>query len=475
MHIHIGAVFAEHPAAEEITRRLEGAGYRSVLVGGVVRDGVLAVRERCAWVPKDVDIATEAPPERVLELLKGFKTLQVGKAFGVVVVVAPDGRRYEVATFRTEGDYPDGRHPQEVRWGTLEDDVKRRDFTVNGLVAARDGQVMDLVGGLADIERGIIRTIGSPDRRLSEDRLRMLRAVRFSCQLGFGIDKATEDAVCRHAQAITQVSWERIGDEFLRLLATPRSAMGIRLLHATGLLSRILPEVATLDGVPQSEVYHPEGDVFAHTCAALEVADGLWDDPYLKLGILLHDVGKPVALERWFGEHMSGHCRLGAKIAEEALRRLRLPARQVNGVVHLVREHMRAARLQDMGLGKQLRLLSVSECPGASYDDLDKRYPLFADLVRLMICDAEGSAHKASAWKPLLAHVVGLLVHVERLQGVQRARQLLNGDDLVALGMSPGPQLGRVLEEIHELVLGGVVRTRQEALAEAARRVSGHV
>ncbi len=442
-----------------------------------MRDGVLAVREgrAHAWVPKDVDIATEAPPGRVLELLPEFKVLEVGKAFGVVIVVGPNGRRYEVATFRTEGDYPDGRRPQEVRWGTLEDDVRRRDFTVNGLVATRDGHVVDLVGGVADIERGVIRTIGSPDRRFSEDRLRMLRAVRFSCQLGFSIDKATEDAIRVHAQAITRVSWERIRDEFLRLLATPRSARGIRLLRSTGLLACVLPEVAALGGVPQSEVYHPEGDVFEHTCAALEVADGLWDDPYLKLGILLHDVGKPIALERWSGEHMSGHCRVGAAIAEEVLRRLRLPARQVSWVVHLVREHMRAARLQEMGLGKQLRLLSVEECPGAPYDDLDKRYPLFADLVRLMICDAEGSAHKASAWRPLLAHVVGLLVHVDRLQGVQRARQLLNGDDLLELGMPPGPQLGRVLEEIHELILAGVIRTREEALAEAARQARGHV
>ncbi len=468
-------MFAEHPAAEEITRRLAAAGYRTVLVGGVVRDGVLAVRRCRPWVPKDVDIATEAPPEDVLELLPGFKALEVGKAFGVVIVVAPDGRRYEVATFRTEGDYPDGRHPREVRWGTLEDDVRRRDFTVNGLVATRDGQVVDLVGGLADVERGIIRTIGPPDRRFSEDRLRMLRAVRFSCQLGFPIDEVVEDAIRRHAPAITQVSWERIRDELLRLLATCRSAMGIRMLRATGLLPWVLPEVAAMDGVAQSEVYHPEGDVLAHTCAALEVADGRWDDPCLKLGVLLHDVGKPVALERWHGEHMSGHCRLGAQIAEQVLRRLRLPARQVSWVVHLVREHMRAARLQDMGLGKQLRLLSVGECPAAPYDDLDKRYPLFADLVRLMICDAEGSAHKASAWKPLLAHVVTLLVHVERLQGVQHARQLLSGDDLLELGMAPGPQLGRVLEEIHELILGGALQTRQEALAEAARRVSGHV
>jgi len=452
---------------------LESAGYTTVLVGGVVRDGVRALWEGGAWVPEDLDIATAAPPARVQELLSDFRTLEVGRAYGVVVVVVPGGRHYEIATFRKESAYADGRHPQRVSWGTLEEDVQRRDFTVNGLAATLQGEVIDLVGGLSDLRAGVIRTIGPPEQRFCEDRLRLLRAVRFCCQLGFAMDDATHAAVQGHAAGITVVSWERIRDEILRLLVTPRAGRGVRILMSTGLLGYVLPEVAVLDGVPQPAEYHPEGDVLAHTCAALDVADGIWDEPLLKLAVLLHDVGKPDALAQWGGEHMSGHCQLGADIAERVLRRLRLPARDITWVTHLVREHMRAARLQEMRLGKQLRLIGSQERSEAPLTDLQGRYPLFADLVRVIICDAEATAHRAAAWRPLVGHVVGLLLHLERIQGMKRARELLRGDDLLSLGASPGPSLGTVLEQVHELILAGTITTRDEALSEAARRLGG--
>ncbi|MFO8033573.1 MAG: CCA tRNA nucleotidyltransferase [Candidatus Bipolaricaulota bacterium] len=473
MRIPIEDVLAEHPVAAEIIGRLERAGYDTVLVGGVVRDGVRAVLEGRRWIPEDLDIATAAPPERVHALLPEFKVLEVGRAYGVMIVVAPGGQQYEVATFRTESAYADGRHPRQVRWGTLEEDVRRRDFTVNGLAATREGEVLDLVGGLADLKAEVIRTIGPPDARFSEDWLRLLRAVRFSCQLGFALAEETEAAVRRQAEGLAGVSWERIRDELLRLLASPRSAGGVRLLQSTGLLCHTLPEVAALEGVPQPAEYHPEGDVFAHTCAALAVADGLWDEPLLKLAVMLHDVGKPVSLAHWEGEHMSGHCQVGGELAECALRRLRLPTRQVAWVVRLVREHMRAARLQEMRLGKQLRLLGAEERAGEPLTELPRRYPLFADLLRLIICDAEGSSHKASTWRPLLAHVVALLLHLERIQGLERARELLRGDDLLAMGAAPGPQLGKVLEEVHELILAGTITSRKQALQEATRRLAG--
>ncbi|MGB9861677.1 MAG: CCA tRNA nucleotidyltransferase, partial [Candidatus Bipolaricaulaceae bacterium] len=261
MRIPIEQIWREHPTAKEIVDRLREAGYIVVLVGGVVRDALLAEFLGKQFSPQDVDIATSAPPQEVRRLFPDRRVLTVGEAFGVVVVVGEGGRQYEVATFRTEGGYRDGRRPGEVRWADLAEDLRRRDFTVNGLAADPEGQVIDLVGGLADLQDGIIRTIGDPDQRFSEDFLRMLRAVRFACQLGFCLEEKTAEAIRRHAQKIRQISWERIRDELIRLLSTPRSSQGIALLAELGLLDHILPEVVALRGVPQPEEYHPEGDV----------------------------------------------------------------------------------------------------------------------------------------------------------------------------------------------------------------------
>ncbi len=473
--IPVEKLFAAHPFAKDILTRLTQAGYEAVLIGGVVRDALLAELREEAWRPQDVDIATSAPPEEVRHLFSDRKVLAVGQAFGVLVVVGPQGEHYEVATYRTEEDYADGRRPERVRWGRLEEDVQRRDFTINGLAAYATGEIIDRVGGIPDLQASLIRTIGPPTHRLSEDHLRMLRAVRLACQLDFRIDEATAAAVARLAPRIRGISQERVRDELWRLLVTPRSADGVTLLRELGLLAHVLPEIAALDGVPQPPEYHPEGDVLAHTLAALRVADGLWDRPLLKLGILFHDVGKPEALVRWGGERMSGHCHVGAAVAEAALRRLRLPGRDVDWVVHLVAEHMRVGQFAEMGLGKQLRLLTRGEHEETELEDLPRRYPLFADLLRLLICDAEASVHRASAWVPVVGQAVDLLDHTVRLRGVRRARELLRGDDLLAMGEPPGPRLGRVLDEVHELILTGQITTRQQALAEARRRLEGQM
>lgn len=468
-------MLAGHPFAEEILRRLDRAGHTAVLVGGAVRDAVLALRRGEEFLAGDVDIATSAPPAEVRRLFPDCRVLTVGEAFGVVVVVAPGGgSQYEVATFRTEAGYSDGRRPDEVRWGTLEEDVKRRDFTVNGLVVSPDGEVLDWVGGMADLETGLVRTIGDPHARFAEDYLRMLRAVRLACQLGFRIEERTAAAIQACAPCVASVSWERIRDELLRVLASPRSAQGVQLLEELGLLAPLLPEVAALRGVPQLPEYHPEGDVLAHTVAALAVADGLWDSPLFKLGVVFHDVGKPLALARSGGENMGGHCAIGARIAAAALTRLRLPRRDVEAVGHLVGEHMRVARLPEMGLGKQVRLLEVGAVAEAPLEDFSRRYPWFADLLRLVICDAEASTHRAGAWLPLLRRTVELLVHLRRTQGIRRARELLSGDDLRALGLPPGPRLGEILDALHERILAGEIETREKALAEAERLVRGH-
>jgi tRNA nucleotidyltransferase/poly(A) polymerase len=469
VRIPIERIWNEHPTAKEIVDRLREAGHMVVLVGGVVRDALLAELRGQRFSPQDVDIATSAPPEEVRRLFPDRRVLSVGEAFGVVVVVGPDGRQYEVATFRAEGDYRDGRRPGGVRWAEFTEDLRRRDFTVNGLAATPEGQVIDLVSGLEDLRQGIIRTIGDPDHRFSEDFLRMLRAVRFACQLGFALEENTAEAIKRHASKILLISWERIRDELVRILSTPRAAQGIRLLAELGLLSPILPELAGLQGVPQPEEYHPEGDVFTHTILALSVADGVWDDPLLKLAILFHDSGKPLALARSGGEHMAGHCQLGAKIAEDALTRLRFSRKEVEYVRFLVAEHMRVAKLPEMGLGKQVVLLSHGENEAFEISQFVQRFPIFSDLLRLLICDAEASGHRSSAWLPVLSQGVRLLVHLRRVQGIKRARELLSGDDLLALGEPPGPRLGQVLAEIHERILAGDISTREEALREAAK------
>lgn len=467
MRIPVEKIWEEHPLAKEIVERLKAAGHLAVVVGGVVRDAVVAELRGGEFRPQDVDIATSAPPQEIRRLFSHHRVLTVGEAFGVVVVVAPDGRQYEVATFRREEGYTDGRRPDQVQWASLSEDLHRRDFTVNGLAATCGGEVIDLVGGINDLRAGLIRTIGDPDRRLSEDYLRMLRAVRFACQLGFQLEEETSAAIRRHAEKILRISWERIREELMKILSTARSAQGIRLLSELGLLSPILPEIAALRSVPQPEEYHPEGDVFVHTILALSVADGIWDDPLLKLAILFHDVGKPQALRRSGGENMAGHCQIGAKVAEEALARLRFARKEIERVSFLVAEHMRVARLPEMGLGKQVRLLCHEEKPEGS--SFVQRFPDFSDLLRLVICDAEAAAHRSSAWLPVLSQTGRLLLHLRRVQGIKRARELLSGEDLLAMGEPPGPRLGEILSEIHERVLAGDITTREEALHEAAK------
>jgi len=474
VRIRVEPLLARHPFVGEILNRLQAAGHEAVLVGGAVRDAVLAELQEEQCVAQDVDIATSASPGEVKRLFSDQRVVLVGESFGVVIVVDPGGRQYEVATFRTERGYRDGRRPDEVRWGGLADDVQRRDFTVNGLVATLDGDVLDHVGGVSDLQAGLVRAIGDPAARFAEDHLRLLRAVRFACRLGFTIEEHTAAAIRAHAARIRTVSWERIRDELVRILATARSGEGILTLAELGLLEHVLPEIAALQGVPQPVQYHPEGDVFEHTVAALRVADGLWDAPLFKLAVLYHDVGKPSALERSGGENMGGHCGLGAEIAARALTRLRLPNRDIDWVTHLVREHMRVARLPEMGVGKQVRLLGEGEDDALPLGELRGRFPLFADLVCLVVCDAEASAHRAQAWLPVLSRTVGLLVHLRRIRGVRSARDLLTGDDLLEMGLPPGPRLREVLDDVHERILAGEISTRDGALAHARTLVRGH-
>lgn len=469
MRIDTEAIFEEHPFAKEILMRLSAAGHEAVLVGGVVRDGVIAALRGEPFSPHDVDIATSATPEEIKRIFRDRPVLSVGEAFGVMVVVAPDGHQYEVSTFRTERGYSDGRRPDEVRWTSLEEDLLRRDFTVNGLAARIDGEIIDIVGGIRDIETRLIRTIGDPAERFSEDYLRMLRAVRFACKLGFEIEPKTREAIRKNAEKIVGISWERIREELVKILETSRSAQGILLMDELGLLEHILPEISALKGVPQPENYHPEGDVFIHTVLSLEVADSLSFSYLVKLGLLFHDVGKPEALARARGEHMGGHEAIGVRIAHEAMKRLRFSNREIEHVLFLVKEHMRAPRLPMMGRGKQVLLVTTGEREGEPIEELPRRFPLFSDLLRLLICDAEASAHRSSAWLPVLRETVRVLVHLQRVQGLKFARKLVNGNDLLRMGVPKGPVLGEILDEVHERILAGEITTREEALRYAER------
>jgi len=469
--IDIGAIFGAHPFAEVALRRLGDGGHEAVLIGGAVRDAIQAqLGRRVPFPPVDVDIATSASPSEVRALFPDRPIVGVGEEFGVLVVVAPDGTPYEVATFRVEKDY-DGRRPADVALvRDLDGDVERRDLTINGLAATIDGQVIDRVGGVNDLVDRRVRAIGNPAERFREDYLRMLRAVRFAAQIDGTIDGDTADAIRANAERIGDISNERIGVELLRTLATPRAAKGLDLLDGLGLLSVVLPELVACKGVEQPAEYHPEGDVFVHTLAAVSMADGFVDDPIVKLAVVLHDVGKPAALARTGGVNMGGHCAIGARRAREIGRRLRLSRRQVARLEYLVRHHMRIADFPRMGRGKQVRFVSDGEFPDGT--GLRDRYPMFFDLLQVLVADCEASAHRSSGWMPILRETLRVVEHIEHVCSLERARELIDGHDLVALGLKPGPRLGRVLHRLNDRILAGKITTREAAINEARRAIA---
>lgn len=464
--ISTDAVYRVYPFAREILSRLQSAGFEAVLVGGVVRDGLQAQLNRnVLFPPKDVDIATAAVPQEVRRIFHDLPIIGVGEEFGVLLVVAPDGNTYEVASFRVESEY-DGRWPAEVDLvRDLESDVMRRDLTINGLAATADGEVIDFVGGTKDLVARRVATIGDPGTRFGEDYLRMMRVVRFACRIDGEIDAETAQAVRDHADAIQAISSERIGDELLRILETPRSARGLEWMDDLGLLVHILPELSNCHNVPQPEEYHPEGDVFVHTMEAMRVADGFIRDSIVKLAIALHDIGKPIALERNEGRNMGGHCAVGARMAKDIGNRLRLNRQQVQRLDFLVRHHMRIADFPRMGRGKQIRFISEGEVPNAV--TLPSRYPLFFSLLQVMVADCESCAHRSLGWAPILEETIRVADHIERVCDLQRARAMVSGHDLTRLGLNPGPQLGHVLNTVHDRILGGRIATREEAIAHA--------
>jgi len=422
--------------ASLIVQQLQQAGFAAYWVGGCVRDFLLG-RD-----PGDYDIATSARPEQIESLFA--HTVAVGRKFGVVVVVE-GAHQFQVATFRAESDYRDGRHPGQVSFADARADARRRDFTVNGLFydPVRD-ELHDWVDGERDLRSGIIRTIGPPAERFSEDHLRLLRAVRLAAQLDFRLEPATLEAIREHAEKLRDISAERVRDELLKLFRPPHAARGLALMRESGLLEQVLPEIAATITCEQSPDFHPEGTVFEHLLLMLRQ---LPPDasPSLPWAVLLHDVAKPLTASRdpaTGSIHFYGHEKLGATVAESLLERLRFPRKQIEEIVQAVRFHMQFKDAPQMRKATLRRLL------------LRPTFPLELELHRL---DCLGSHGLLDVYEFLTAQA-GELARQPELRP-----PLLNGDDLLALGMKPGPAVGKLLAEIREKQLQDELKTAAEA------------
>jgi len=430
--------------ARQVVGRLRAAGHVAYFAGGCVRDLLRGVSAH------DFDIATSATPAEVQRLFP--KTIPVGAAFGVVLVLE-EGGQFEVATFRSDAAYLDGRHPSAVRFGSPEEDAQRRDFTVNGLfLDPVTDQILDYVGGRADIERRVIRCIGEPRHRFAEDKLRLLRCVRFASNLQFTIDPATDAAVREMASQIQGVSAERIRDELIKIFTRPHAGQGLALLAETGLLREVLPEVAALQGVEQPAEFHPEGDVFTHTRMMLDdlpAAPGI----VLAFAVLLHDVGKPSTFVRAPDRiRFNDHDIVGQAMAEQILRRLRFSNEQIEQIALCVGGHMRFQHVQSMRPAKLKRLLAR---------------PTFSVEMELHRIDCRASHGK-------LDNFVFLKTKAAELPAeVIRPVPLVTGHDLLAVGFTPGRLLGAVLAEVAELQLEDQLQSRAAALDYARQRLAG--
>ncbi len=432
---------AESALARSIVGDLRAAGHSAWFVGGCVRDLLLG-RE-----PKDYDVATSAPPDEVLRLFPDSG--QVGAHFGVVLV-HEESACVEVATFRSDLEYHDGRRPQGVRFETdPREDAVRRDFTINALMLDPfSGEVLDFTDGRRDLEAGIIRAIGDPERRFREDHLRLLRAVRFAARLGFEIEPATFEAIRALAPAIHRVSAERVRDELARILTEGGPRRGFELLDRTGLLQEILPEVATMKGVEQPPEFHPEGDVWTHT---LMMLDGMLSPSIeMALGVLLHDVGKPGTFRVAGRIRFDGHVEKGVEMTRTLLNRLKFPSAVIDSVEALVANHMKfkdATRMRESTLKRFMRMPDFEE---------------HMELHRLDCVSSHGSLENYE--------------FIRRKQNETPPEQLkpdplITGKDLIAAGYKPGPMFGVVLSEIEDAQLEGTIATRDEAMAMARGRL----
>ena len=441
--------------ADRICATLRGSGHQAYLVGGCVRDLLLG-RE-----PEDYDVSTDARPERVQQLFP--RSLTVGAKFGVILVMedgvveevaAEHGAQVEVATFRSDIGYSDGRHPDRVIYSdSAQEDVRRRDFTINGLLmdpATRE--VLDYVEGRADLRAGIVRAIGDPRLRFAEDKLRMMRAVRFAARFGFQIDPETLAAAQNLAPQIKQVSIERIREELTKLLTEGAARRGFELLDETGLLNVVLPDITRMKGVEQPPQYHPEGDVWIHTRMMLEMLRPNCS-PTLAWGVLLHDVGKPPTFVRATGPgtriRFDGHDEVGARMAENICRAFRFSNEDTAQIESLVANHMRFKDVRQMRQATLKRFV---------------RLPRFEEHLELHRLDCLSSHRSLDAYD----FVQRFLAETPPEQ--VRPPRLVTGNDLKDMGIRPGPRFKEILLAVEEAQLDGRFSDRQSAL-EFARSI----
>ncbi|HEX4229838.1 MAG TPA: CCA tRNA nucleotidyltransferase [Bryobacteraceae bacterium] len=424
--------------AIEIVRELRERGHQAFLVGGCVRDRLLGI------TPKDYDVSTDAVPQNVLSYFA--QSQPVGAHFGVILVGSSSGAHVEVATFRSEGAYADGRRPEEVRFETNPRlDVLRRDFTVNGLMEdPTTGEILDYCGGQTDLRAGIIRAIGDPRRRFAEDHLRMLRAVRFAARFHFAIEPETMRAIRDLAPAIHRISAERIRDELVRILTEGDARRGLELLDESGLLAEILPEVKAYQGVPQPPEFHPEGDVWTHTLMMLEKLKR--PTVTLAFGILLHDVGKPPTFRVAGRIRFDGHAEVGSEMAARILSRLKFPNDECDQIVSLVANHMRFKDVMQMRASTLKRFL---------------RLPDFGEHLELHRLDTQASNGYTAAYD----FVREQLEHLGKEE--LRPPRLITGRDLIEAGYHPGPPFSKALEAVETAQLEGEISTKDQALALA--------
>jgi len=434
--------------ANSICEMLQRNRHQALLVGGCVRDLLLG-RE-----PADYDVATDATPVEVAGLFP--ESVAVGAQFGVILIPRA-GLKVEVATFRSDLGYRDGRHPDGVVYSkTAREDVQRRDFTINGLLMRHDnGEVLDFVGGQKDLSAGTIRTIGDPELRFAEDKLRLMRAVRFAARFGFEIEPTTFRTMHRNVKEIQQVSPERLREELTKMLTEGAARRAFELLDETWLLGQVLPETAAMKGVEQPPEFHPEGDVWIHTLLMLQqLAKGA--SPTLSWGVLLHDVGKPPTFQsaEVTGDRIrfNHHVDVGVKMAEEICRRLRFSNEDTEQIAALVGNHMRFGAVEAMKKATLKRFV---------------RLPRFDEHLELHRLDCLSSHRHLDSYQ----FVQGFLKETPPEQ--VRPERLLTGDDLISMGFQPGPEFARVLREIEDAQLEGQLQTKEEAKEYVAKSFKG--
>ncbi|MCC6794254.1 MAG: CCA tRNA nucleotidyltransferase [Candidatus Hydrogenedentes bacterium] len=419
-------------AAERICETLRRNGHRALLAGGCVRDMLLNLPA------KDYDVATSASPQQVSSLF--IKTVHVGAAFGVIVVLLPEGQ-FEVTTFRSDGPYEDGRHPSYVEFRSEREDAERRDFTINAMFFDPETrEVIDYVNGREDLNARIIRTVGDPRQRFAEDHLRLLRAVRFAGRLGFDIEPHTFGAIREMAHLVTTTSPERIRDELTKMLTEGGARRAFELMDETGLLEHVLPEIARMKGVDQPPEYHPEGDVFVHTLMLADMLKGA--SPTLAFGALLHDVGKPATITYEDRVRFNNHDKVGAEMAEAICKRLRMSNHDTDRIVWLVGQHMRLGHAPQMRESKLKRFV---------------REPGFDELLQLGRMDCEASHGDTSTIAWIENYIANLPPEAVR------PVPLITGEDLKAMGFTPGPIYKEILQAVEDAQLEGSVSSPEEA------------